>query len=185
MPLLNRFHSAFTSNDGITGIELLKQVAIKNNWWREEFLEGMNQYRFDLTEALLTLALQVDPEEEFQPNELLAEFTRMKDSYIDDDDTDVVTVTSVHKAKGLEWDCVLIPMFIDGLYPISLAKTQDEIDEEQRVLYVAITRPRKHLALSWSKQANLFNRKQAVSRFASRLRQSNFIQEKPAAGCRT
>ena len=59
-------------------------------------------------------------------------------------------------------------------------KTQDEIDEEQRVLYVAITRPRKHLALSWSKQANLFNRKQFVSRFASRLRQSNFIQEKPA-----
>lgn len=180
MPLLNRFHSAFTSNDGITGIELLKNVAVKNNWWREEFLEGMSQYRFDLTEALLTLALQVDPEENFKPDALLAEFTKMKDSYIDDDDTDVVTVTSVHKAKGLEWDCVLIPMFIDGLYPISLAKTQDEIDEEQRVLYVAITRPRKHLALSWSKQANLFNRKQVVSRFASRLRQSNFIQEKPA-----
>jgi DNA helicase II / ATP-dependent DNA helicase PcrA len=180
MPLLNRFHSAFTDETDLKGMELLKQTAIKSNWWREEFLEGMSQYRFDLTEALLTLALQVDPDESLKPEELLSEFTKMKDEYIDDDDTNVVTVTSVHKAKGLEWDCVLLPMFIDGQYPISLAKTQDEIDEEQRVLYVAITRPRKNLALTWSKQANLYNRKQFVSRFASRLRYSNVIQENAA-----
>lgn len=179
MPLLNRFHSAFISEQEITGIELLKQTAIKNNWWREEFVEGMNQYRFDLADALLTLALQADPNEVLKPEALLAEFTKMKDAYIDDDDTNVVTVTSIHRAKGLEWDCVLLPMFIDGLYPISLAKTQDEIDEEQRVLYVAITRPRKHLAISWSKKNNLHNRNQTISRFASRLRSGNYIPENP------
>lgn len=177
MPLLNRFHSAFKANHEVTGIELLKQVAIKNNWWREAYIEGMSQYRYDLTEALLALAIQEDPDQSKKPEALLRAFTIMKDSLVDDDDTNVLTVTTVHKAKGLEWDSVLIPMFTDGLYPISLAKTQDEIDEEQRLLYVAITRPREHLALSWSGQSNLFNHRQSVSRFAIKLRQNNHVFE--------
>lgn len=62
-----------------------------------------------------------------------------------------VTLASLHSAKGLEWDAVFLCGLNEGLMPISFAKTGDEIDEERRLLYVGITRARKHLTFSWSR----------------------------------
>ncbi|MDF9277003.1 ATP-dependent DNA helicase UvrD2 [Arthrobacter sp. EH-1B-1] len=61
-----------------------------------------------------------------------------------------VTLASLHSAKGLEWDAVFLVGLSEGLMPISFADTPDAVDEERRLLYVGITRARKHLGLSWS-----------------------------------
>ena len=61
-----------------------------------------------------------------------------------------VTLASMHAAKGLEWDAVLLPSLVEGFMPIVHAKTPDAIEEERRLLYVAVTRARRHLYLSWS-----------------------------------
>lgn len=61
-----------------------------------------------------------------------------------------VTLTSLHTAKGLEWDAVFLVGLTDGMLPITYARTPEQIEEERRLLYVGVTRARKHLTLSWA-----------------------------------
>jgi DNA helicase-2/ATP-dependent DNA helicase PcrA len=60
-------------------------------------------------------------------------------------ETDVVTISTIHSAKGLEWNVVHIPGFIAGNYPSVFANTDAELEEELRCLYVAVTRARNDL----------------------------------------
>jgi DNA helicase II / ATP-dependent DNA helicase PcrA len=63
---------------------------------------------------------------------------------------DGVTLASIHAAKGLEWDTVFVVGATEGLLPISFAKKDAEIEEERRLFYVAVTRARTRLQVSWS-----------------------------------
>ncbi|MFF3083935.1 ATP-dependent DNA helicase UvrD2 [Streptomyces nojiriensis] len=60
-----------------------------------------------------------------------------------------VTLASLHAAKGLEWDAVFLVGLTDGMMPITYAKTDEQVEEERRLLYVGVTRARIHLSLSW------------------------------------
>ena len=61
-----------------------------------------------------------------------------------------VTLASLHSAKGLEWDAVFLVGLTDTTLPIQHAKTEAQLAEERRLLYVGITRARERLALSWA-----------------------------------
>ena len=67
-----------------------------------------------------------------------------------------VVLSTYHRAKGLEWDAVFLPALDEGMLPIRQAKTDDQVAEERRLLYVGITRARVHLALSWSGRPSRF-----------------------------
>ena len=63
---------------------------------------------------------------------------------------DTLILSTAHSAKGKEWDAVFLIWAVDGWFPMSRALGDDEqIDEERRLMYVALTRARDHLAVSF------------------------------------
>jgi len=68
-----------------------------------------------------------------------------------------VHLLTFHRAKGLEWDAVFLPRIEERELPCKQAiGDEDAIAEERRLLYVGITRARKHLALTWTRRPSRF-----------------------------
>lgn len=66
---------------------------------------------------------------------------------------DQVVLTTFHRAKGLQWPTVIVLGLGTGLMPIASAQTDAAIDEERRLLYVALTRSEDELWCSWFERA--------------------------------
>jgi DNA helicase-2/ATP-dependent DNA helicase PcrA len=63
-------------------------------------------------------------------------------------DEDYLILSTIHSAKGQEWQAVYVLNLVDGCIPSDMAsRTQEQIDEERRLLYVAMTRAKEHLYL--------------------------------------
>jgi DNA helicase-2/ATP-dependent DNA helicase PcrA len=62
---------------------------------------------------------------------------------------ELLTLSTVHSAKGLEWHSVFVLSAADGRFPSSYSVDEDEIEEERRLFYVACTRARENLFLSY------------------------------------
>ena len=88
---------------------------------------------------------------------------------------DAIQLMTVHSAKGLEFDCVFITGLEEGLFPHeNSAADPDGLEEERRLMYVAITRARKRLYLSFS-QARMLH---GQTRYRTK---SRFLDELPEA----
>ena len=63
---------------------------------------------------------------------------------------DALVISTVHSAKGKEWDAVFVIWAVDGWFPSSRSiGDEDEMEEERRLMYVAMTRARNHLAVTY------------------------------------
>jgi superfamily I DNA/RNA helicase len=82
-----------------------------------------------------------------------------------------VRIMTIHAAKGLEFDHVFVAALEEGLLPFTLYDKAERIEEEKRLLYVAMTRARSGLYLSWARSRIFQNRKLtgAPSRFLGEL----------------
>jgi DNA helicase-2/ATP-dependent DNA helicase PcrA len=67
-----------------------------------------------------------------------------------------VHLLTYHRAKGLEFDAVFLPRLDEKELPTRLARTDEEREEERRLLYVGITRARRFLAVTWSRDPSPF-----------------------------
>jgi DNA helicase-2/ATP-dependent DNA helicase PcrA len=70
-----------------------------------------------------------------------------------DEEDDALVLSTIHSAKGKEWDAVFVIGAVDGVYPLArVASNDDAVDEERRLLYVAMTRARHHLCITYPLQ---------------------------------
>lgn len=77
-----------------------------------------------------------------------------------------VTLASIHSAKGLEWETVFLVGASEGLLPINQAKTVEQIAEECRLTYVAVTRAKRKLYISYARKRSVHRKDQRqCSRF--------------------
>ena len=91
-----------------------------------------------------------------------------------DPDADAVVMMTMHAAKGLEFPNVFLAGFEEGLFPSNRCLNEpDELEEERRLCYVAITRARQNLAISYARQRMLYGR--TTTNLPSR-----FVDELPA-----
>jgi DNA helicase-2/ATP-dependent DNA helicase PcrA len=81
---------------------------------------------------------------------------------------EAVTLTTIHAAKGLEWQAVYVFGLTEGYLPIAYAQAASEIEEERRLLYVAVTRAQQQLSLSYA-QRDAAGRPSSPSRFLRAL----------------
>ena len=96
------------------------------------------------------------------------------DSYNTDDGESFVVLMTLHSAKGLEFDNVIIPGMEDNTFPSYQALlSEDQMQEERRLAYVGITRARKKLYMICSRSRMLFGK-------TNRNRPSRFLSELPA-----
>ena len=65
--------------------------------------------------------------------------------------TDKVFVMTVHKAKGLEFEHVVLPNSFNGMYPFFLSKTENDIIEDARLYYVGLSRSKKRISVLYPK----------------------------------
>jgi DNA helicase-2/ATP-dependent DNA helicase PcrA len=66
------------------------------------------------------------------------------------EDAEMLTLSSVHQAKGLEWKVVFIIWMADGMFPSGRSlESEDAIEEERRLFYVAVTRAKDELYLTY------------------------------------
>jgi len=68
---------------------------------------------------------------------------------IDESEESPMTISTVHSAKGLEWNTVIVPHALDGLFPSIRAKDIEEMEEERRLFYVACSRAKKQLFITF------------------------------------
>jgi DNA helicase-2/ATP-dependent DNA helicase PcrA len=119
----------------------------------EDYLqENFANYRQRLEdlEQLASFALQFKSTEEFLTQLSLLTNVEAEDNQSSVKDTEQIKLSTIHQAKGLEFDVVFIIMLCDGLFPSSRSvESTDGEEEERRLFYVAITRARNELYLSY------------------------------------
>ncbi len=114
----------------------------------------------------------------------LQQITLLTDTDNDKEDADSVKLMTIHAAKGLEFSCVFVGGLEETLFPNAMSiNTREELEEERRLFYVAITRAKKKLWLTYANARYRFGQLQQneASRFIDEMPE-DFIDKGFAGG---
>jgi DNA helicase-2/ATP-dependent DNA helicase PcrA len=123
--------------------------------WYGDYLKGAYADYSDRLEeltALVGFAQRFEETQDFLAQILLLN-SETSDRHVEAD-TDAVKLTTVHQAKGLEYDVVFVIGLADGQFPGRRSIEAGDVEEERRLFYVAVTRARNELYLCYPKIAS-------------------------------
>jgi DNA helicase-2/ATP-dependent DNA helicase PcrA len=140
--------------EGSAWIDELRTIA-------QPFLTGES---IDGIAALLHLARELDTDENFSPKTLRGYLREVEDRVQQNNPPTmpVVTLATLHAAKGLEWERVFMIGASEGILPLQIDATDAVINEERRLFYVGMTRAKQDLHISHRGNPSRFLREAAL-----------------------
>jgi superfamily I DNA/RNA helicase len=151
--------------------ELLEETGYRQALEDERTIEA--QGRLENLEELVNVAAEYDASEadEHSLPEFLQQIALIADADTRDDDEGLVTLMTLHNAKGLEYPIVFIIGCEEGVFPHSRALDEGGLEEERRLCYVGITRAERDLYLTYARTRSVFGARTygAPSRFVAEV----------------
>jgi DNA helicase II / ATP-dependent DNA helicase PcrA len=155
------------------GYEQYLQENYENAESRAEDIRGLALYanRYDTTDDFLSELALLSTERFKEPQPLVGE-----DVIQGGEEDELLTLTSVHQAKGLEWKAVFLIWAAEGKFPSPRSlKEIDSEEEERRLWYVALTRAKDELYVTYPLMMTDYNRQTVLQK------PSRFVTECPPA----
>jgi len=155
------------------GYESYLQENYENADSRAEDIRGLSLYaqRYDSTETFLSELALLSTEQFKEPQPLVGE-----EVISGGEDDELLTLTSVHQAKGLEWKAVFIIWAAEGKFPSPRSLREiDSEEEERRLWYVSLTRAKDELYIIYPLLMTDYNRQTVLQK------PSRFVTECPPA----
>ncbi|KGN94922.1 ATP-dependent helicase [Porphyromonas crevioricanis] len=171
------------AQDDLTALvrEVMSDTGIADFYFGDKSVEGISRQE-NIRELLSGIAQYQEAENEDGRVPTLTSFLNdmalLTDQDRSDEEEDQVTLMTIHAAKGLEFPYVFVVGLEENLFPSSLCNTPGEMEEERRLLYVAITRAKEKCVLTFAH--NRYQSGRSEMRAPSR-----FIKELQGEGCRT
>jgi DNA helicase-2/ATP-dependent DNA helicase PcrA len=155
--------------------EQLQQLLVGSGYYalveKEATLEA--QGRIENLQELLNLAAQYQAEDaDASAGDFLAYISLYTDLDRGEGREDVVTLMTIHSAKGLEFPVVFLTGMEEGIFPHWRCTSKSELDEERRLCYVGITRAKHRVYFTWARRRMTFSG-------VNQTRRSCFLDELP------
>ncbi len=190
--MIKSFQSMLSKQNAYdVAIHVGKQTGIVKEHFSDKSSEGVARYE-NIQELLNSIKEWMETPLDEESGEAgdkslgsyLQQITLLTDQDKKDPDADVVKLMTIHAAKGLEFDCVFVGGLEEQLFPNAMSiNNRDDLEEERRLFYVAITRARKKLWISYAQNRYKFGSlvSNDPSRFLGEL-PSNLVDTTLSAG---
>jgi len=174
--------------------EVGKRTSIVKELFNDKTTEGLARYE-NVQELLNSIKEFIETPMNEEDGEVgdkslgayLQQITLLTDADNDKEDADSVKLMTIHAAKGLEFSCVFVGGLEETLFPSAMSiNTREELEEERRLFYVAITRAKKRLWLTYASARYRFGQLQQndPSRFIEELPEEHLDKSFAGGGAR-
>ena len=153
--LIISFNNFSKNNDAFTSAShIASNSGLLKELWDDRSIEGISRYE-NVQELLNSIKEFIDNEEngEKNLNDFLQDISLMTEQDKNDNsDEEYISLMTIHMAKGLEFPIVFIVGVEEDLFPSQMMiSSREDLEEERRLFYVAITRAMRKLYLTYSK----------------------------------
>jgi len=163
-----RFFERREVRDFLSQVRKASVIPAEGQGWIDELRSLAQPYltgeAIDGIAALLHLARELDDDENFSPKTLRTYLREVEDRVQQNNPPTmpVVTLATLHAAKGLEWERVFLIGASDGQLPLTNSAGESAVEEERRLFYVGITRAKADLHISYRGNPSQFLRESSL-----------------------